>query len=180
MLYAYLIVLQLFMAYWIFHQKHAVRTLHTYTHRHSLTTAIAINAWIVVFVTQMIFGPIFPFNIGLASIYAGLTIYTLGVGLAFWARHSIGTNWGLPLEHNIRIQKNLVTSGAYKLSRNPIYVAELLMLLGFELATQSWLVLLIVPFFIFNAWKIRKEEVYLRTYFGKKYEAYRERTRRFI
>lgn len=78
--------------------------------------------------------------------------------------------------------EHLVTSGLFRFSRNPMYLGMLILLSGFALALTNWLSLLAPVLFVvsMNTLQIKPEEVALREKFGKEYEAYCRRTRRWI
>ncbi len=70
--------------------------------------------------------------------------------------------------------KDLVTDGLYRHSRNPMYVGNLLILLGVAIASNSWdCVAVAVPLFTFiYVAIIAAEEHYLRGKFGAAFDAY--------
>ncbi|MCY3689203.1 MAG: isoprenylcysteine carboxylmethyltransferase family protein [Gammaproteobacteria bacterium] len=76
----------------------------------------------------------------------------------------------------------LVTSGAFRFSRNPMYLGMVLVLLGAALATGSAVGLLVAPVFmlIIQYRFILDEERMMREVFGKEFEDYRRRVRRWI
>ena len=76
----------------------------------------------------------------------------------------------------------LVTSGAFALSRNPIYVADALILAGLLLWWQVlWMIWLVPAFMLVITLRfIRGEEARLRAGFGAEYERYCANTRRWI
>lgn len=76
----------------------------------------------------------------------------------------------------------LVTDGLYRLSRNPMYLGMLLILIGFSLVLNSLLGLLfpIVFFWIMNWRVIPSEEKVVEEVFGEEYLVYKCRTRRWI
>ena len=76
----------------------------------------------------------------------------------------------------------LVTSGVYRLSRNPIALGFLLMLVGLPLNSGSLWGLLLAPIMIvlFNWFVIEPEEKDLTNRFGEEYTAYQSRVRRWI
>lgn len=76
----------------------------------------------------------------------------------------------------------LVTGGIYRLSRNPIYVADLLILAGAALMRGSLIGIVLVPLLmILLDWRfVRGEETGLEAGFGEAFRAYRARTRRWI
>ena len=76
----------------------------------------------------------------------------------------------------------LVTSGLYRFSRNPIYVGDLLILVGWAvyLANIFSLALIIVFVTYMNHFQIKPEERALSARFGDEYKAYMGRVRRWI
>lgn len=76
----------------------------------------------------------------------------------------------------------MVQSGIYGLSRNPIYLGDVLLLLGLSLRWESLLGILAVPLFalIITRRFIRPEEARLRGAFGPAFDAYAERVRRWV
>ena len=76
----------------------------------------------------------------------------------------------------------LVTSGVYRFSRNPIALGFVLMLIGLPLNVGSVWGLLLAPALMvaFNLFVIQPEEKILTSRFGKEYEAYKTRVRRWL
>ena len=76
----------------------------------------------------------------------------------------------------------LVAVGPYRFSRNPIYVAMILLVLGIGVMVDSvWIVALAVPFAVVLRYGvIAREERYLEVKFRDSYRAYRARVRRWI
>jgi len=76
----------------------------------------------------------------------------------------------------------LVTGGFFAWSRNPIYVADVLVLLGAALWIGSFVAFLFVALFIafIDRFQIRPEERALRARFGEEYERYCARVRRWL
>jgi len=76
----------------------------------------------------------------------------------------------------------LVVSGTYTLSRNPIYLADLLILLGWGLYLSNLFALALVIAFIFyvTRFQIMPEERALEKRFGDQYLAYKNKVRRWI
>lgn len=73
----------------------------------------------------------------------------------------------------------LLTRGVYRLSRNPIYAGEALLLVGLAVIHGTPWALLPVPAFmgVIHFGFIRPEERILRNSFGKAFEEYRQQTR---
>lgn len=76
----------------------------------------------------------------------------------------------------------LITGGLYRLSRNPIYLADILLLFGLALVWGSVLGLVLVPVLarILTRRFILPEEERLRAAFGAEADAFFQRTRRWI
>lgn len=76
----------------------------------------------------------------------------------------------------------LVTAGIYRRSRNPVYLAMVLLYVGLALiAAASWPLLLLVPVLVtLQIAVIRREEAYLERRFGEVYRHYRARVRRWL
>ena len=76
----------------------------------------------------------------------------------------------------------LVTSGPYRLTRNPMYVSLVLLYAGGALLLDSWWPLLFLPMVVvaIDRLVIAREERYLLDAFGGHYDAYRRRVRRWI
>ena len=76
----------------------------------------------------------------------------------------------------------LVTEGLYRHSRNPIYVALILLQIAVALLLNSVWMLAFTPLLAVatDLGVIRREEAYLEAKFGESYRAYRQRVRRWI
>lgn len=76
----------------------------------------------------------------------------------------------------------VITSGIFGLSRNPIYSAFCIAVPGIGLMLNSWwIVFSVLPLPLLLYYHvIRLEEAYLLRKFGKDYEDYRQRVRRWI
>ena len=110
---------------------------------------------------------------------AGLVIYTVGLLMAIVARLQLGRNWSDIEKSRVRQDHMLVAHGLYRWVRHPIYAGDLLLLLGLELALNSWAVAGIVAL----AWYIRQqaareEKALAETLPG--YAEYCRRTSRFL
>lgn len=76
----------------------------------------------------------------------------------------------------------LVTSGVFRISRHPMYLGFALALLGWALMLRSWPALCVAAAFVLitDRWYIAFEERWLRDKFGRAYQAYAARTRRWV
>lgn len=77
---------------------------------------------------------------------------------------------------------HLVITGLYRISRNPMYLGLLLMLIGWALYLGSVSPLLVLPLFVWLLTKmqIEPEEEILIQKFGQEYKDYQRRVRRWI
>lgn len=77
---------------------------------------------------------------------------------------------------------HLVTSGAFAVTRNPIYLANTLVMIGIGLiAGMAWFLLLaIVAAFLTQKAAIEPEERHLDARFGKRYREYAKKVRRWV
>lgn len=113
----------------------------------------------------------------------------LGVGLIIIA--GLADLWSLFLFFKARTTPNpmhpertqqLVTSGLYRYSRNPMYVGMLLMLIGWWLYLGSLSPAMLLPLFIWiiNHQQILPEEAALGAKFGEAYKAYCQHVPRWL
>jgi protein-S-isoprenylcysteine O-methyltransferase Ste14 len=76
----------------------------------------------------------------------------------------------------------IVQKGAFKFSRNPMYLALLLLIFGIAALLSSLWLFIAVPilFILLSNFAVRPEEIYLSQKFGKEYSAYKAKVRRWI
>lgn len=76
----------------------------------------------------------------------------------------------------------IITSGVYRFSRNPIYLSFVIIGIGIGFAVNSiWIILMMIPLvLIISRFVIAKEERYLEAKFGKLYLSYKHKIRRWI
>lgn len=129
---------------------------------------------------QIIYFPLPKTTYDNALFLIGIIIYALGMTFAFWGRSSMDRNWGIPGIHKSKQQEKLITRGAFRYSRNPIYVGIIFIFLGFSLAFKSWLVLLRLPLFVYLYRSALREEKLLENKFGNEFREYRSTTPRFL
>jgi protein-S-isoprenylcysteine O-methyltransferase Ste14 len=110
----------------------------------------------------------------------GLAMAVLSGAVAFWAMSTfkvVGTNIN-PAKPVTKI----VTSGPFRFTRNPMYLALVLLQIGLGLSfANAWLLILLVPFMVVMRFGvIRPEESYLEKKFGEPYRDYKTAVRRWI
>jgi len=105
----------------------------------------------------------------------GWPLIVLGAGIAGWAVVEAG-------EMDISSPHELVTTGPYAYSRNPMYVGWSLIYLGIAFVVNSlWLLALFPAVMLYSHFvDIRREEIELEREFGADYKEYRDRVRRYL
>lgn len=116
---------------------------------------------------------LWPIIIGLFITISGQLIRGMTIGLAYIVR---GGKEGKPYA------EGLVTEGIFNHCRNPLYVGNILMLLGVGILDNSLLyVAILIPIFIFIYQAIvLAEENFLRGKFGNGYDEYCKNVNRWI
>jgi protein-S-isoprenylcysteine O-methyltransferase Ste14 len=109
----------------------------------------------------------------------GVLLYTLGLLMAITGRLQLGRNWSDIETAQVLRGQTVVAHGLFHYIRHPIYVGDLLLLLGLELSLNSWLVIAVIcmiPGVLRQA--VREEGMLVDVLPG--YAAYCARTKRFI
>jgi protein-S-isoprenylcysteine O-methyltransferase Ste14 len=114
-----------------------------------------------------------------AAAWAGVALCGLALALFLWSLLSFGRSFrvGIDEEH----PGTLVTSGAFAISRNPIYTAFLSILAGFFLINPNWIILLylIGGILLINR-QVLMEEKSLGKIYGDVYMQYCKKVRRYL
>ncbi|WP_433305814.1 methyltransferase [Actinoplanes sp. CA-030573] len=115
-----------------------------------------------------------------ATTVAGAVLTALGLALAFAGVAAVVRHRTTIVPHHP--VATLVTGGAYRLSRNPMYTGLAVAYLGLALVFGSWWPLVLWPLVIVAVRRlvIRPEERYLTERFGPAYTGYQARVRRWI
>jgi protein-S-isoprenylcysteine O-methyltransferase Ste14 len=113
--------------------------------------------------------------------YLGIIPILFGAMLYFWCAWSftfVGKGTPAPFD----APKKMVATGAYKIVRNPMYVACVLVLIGEAIFFESaaLLIFAFVLFLFFHIWILIYEEPTLRKKFGASYEEYCDEVSRWI
>lgn len=111
---------------------------------------------------------------------AGVALISAGVVLMAWALAAMLSR-RTPVMPG-QAPEALVTQGPFVLSRNPIYLGDVLVLAGAALwVGPVWGILLVVPLMaVLTLRFIRPEESRLQDRFGAEYDAWADRTRRWL
>jgi protein-S-isoprenylcysteine O-methyltransferase Ste14 len=103
--------------------------------------------------------------------WVGVFFCLAGLLLLLWSLVSFGRSFrvGIDTDH----PDKLVTSGVFAFSRNPIYVAFALILVGQFLIFSNWILLVYIGAAtrLFHR-QVLREEKFLKAHFGQKYAAY--------
>lgn len=111
--------------------------------------------------------------LGIVLVVTGMAITGLAVLRFFRARTTV-------IPH--RTASSIVTTGIYRLSRNPIYLSDAMMLTGCLLYWGAWPSLLLIPLFMWIITRrfIRPEEAWLRHGFPEDFKRYAAEVRRWL
>ncbi len=110
----------------------------------------------------------------------GCAVLVAGILLMMWADRTLARHGE---DSNIRKPtQSLVTTGPFAISRNPEYVAFTGMYLGIAfILNAAWPITFLLPVLLFIRYGvIGREERYLESLFGRKYQHYRARVRRWF
>ena len=122
--------------------------------------------------------------IGIGLIIIGITIYLIcAINFLLKGLGTPSTWFTGPLKYVIGDEpKKLVATGIYKYSRNPMYSAVLTVVMGEALFYQRIILIhyFIFLFILFHLVVIMLEEPHLKKKYGKDYEEYRKKTRRWF
>jgi protein-S-isoprenylcysteine O-methyltransferase Ste14 len=110
--------------------------------------------------------------IGVVSCMLGLVLFLLSL-VSFGESFRVGIDEEQP--------GVLITTGAFAISRNPIYTAFGFVLLGIFLIFPNWILLLylIVGLWLFNR-QVHREEDSLKKIYGEEYMGYFKKVRRYL
>ncbi|UCH61458.1 MAG: isoprenylcysteine carboxylmethyltransferase family protein [Anaerolineales bacterium] len=135
---------------------------------------------LVFLIVQTLFLDLFPiFEQPFGIRIAGLVIYCVGLTVAVVGRLQLGKNWANLEDFQVIPDQQLVERGIYAYIRHPIYTGDVLLILGLELALNSWLVLIVLPLVAIVVRQTLAEEAILSRAFPT-YQAYRQRTKMYI
>jgi protein-S-isoprenylcysteine O-methyltransferase Ste14 len=110
----------------------------------------------------------------------GVFLIALGVAIEIATVLTFRKNKTTVLPH--RVATNLITTGPFKYSRNPIYLANTMLLAGAGLVFGiAWFIAgAVVAALLTHHLAIRREEQHLAAKFGDAWTAYTDRTPRWI
>lgn len=138
------------------------------------------SAVLIGLVIQTLFLDLFPISDRPAELRVwGVVLFAVGLAVAVVGRLQLGKNWANLEDYQLLQGQALVKTGLYQYVRHPIYTGDLLLLVGLELALNSWLVLgVLVPLIVVLRQTSAEELLLAKALDG--YEEYRKNTKRFI
>ncbi|MGB2611198.1 MAG: isoprenylcysteine carboxylmethyltransferase family protein [Isosphaeraceae bacterium] len=111
--------------------------------------------------------------------WVGVFLCVVGLLLFLLSLVSFGRSFrvGIDVDH----PDKLITTGVFALSRNPIYVAFWIIMLGQFFVFPNWLLLVYLgaATWLFHR-QVLREEAYLIQHYGREYSEYRARVRRYV
>ena len=111
--------------------------------------------------------------------WVGVILCIFALILFLWGIISFGKSFRVGID--ISKPGKLITTGAFSISRNPLYVAFFMILTGIFLIFPTWI---FFAYFVAGLWLIDRqvclEENSLRSIYGKEYDDYCNRVRRYI
>jgi protein-S-isoprenylcysteine O-methyltransferase Ste14 len=114
-----------------------------------------------------------------AAAWIGVALLAAGLSLLLWSLVSFGRSFrvGIDVDH----PEELVTTGVFAYTRNPIYVAFAAILVGQFLIFSNWLLLLYVAAgtWLFHR-QVLREEAFLKQRYGQAFADYCQRVRRYV
>jgi protein-S-isoprenylcysteine O-methyltransferase Ste14 len=115
-----------------------------------------------------------------ARIAAGAILMVVGVSVAVLARREF-SRYGQPTDPGLPTSQ-IVPTGVFSISRNPLYLGGVLILAGISLAFNlAWVIILLIPSLIVcHSVLIAPEERYLAARFGEQYRIYAATVHRWI
>jgi protein-S-isoprenylcysteine O-methyltransferase Ste14 len=109
----------------------------------------------------------------------GVALCFTGLSVLLWSLISFGNSFRVGID--MRRPDRLVTQGIFAYSRNPIYVAFALILIGQFLIYSNWIffAFALAGFCLFHR-QVLREEKYLKRHYGEEYIEYCRSVRRYL
>ena len=111
--------------------------------------------------------------------WGGVLLCLLGLLLLLWSLVSFGRSFRIGID--VDRPEKLITTGAFAVSRNPIYVAFAGILLGQFLIFPNLvpLIYLLAALWLLHR-QVLREEAFLREHYGEDFQAYCRQVRRYL
>ena len=190
LLFFHLFFIFIFLAFNIiraFYQRKATQTQGEVEYRDSRSLGIArkligipfMLAFLAFFFRPSIFGwASFPLPIW--AQWVGVAMGLISLPLIWWVQQAIGSNFSTTL--HVRAEHTLVQHGPYRWVRHPMYTVQYINFTALTLLTHNWLIAVFflgfLTLIVVN--RLGKEEATMLEKFGDEYQAYMQRTGRFL
>lgn len=140
-------------------------------------------AWAVAVVAGLVLGWLLPLPFLPAAMPAGWIgglIFLAGLALLIWSATTF-RQAGTAVQASVPTS-SIVSEGPYRYSRNPIYVAMFIGLVGVSIGFDNlWhLALLVLFYLVIRYGVVAREETYLARKFGDAYLGYKRQVRRWL
>ena len=111
---------------------------------------------------------------------AGIPITLISIGLSALTFRTF-IKHGASVDHK-KATEVLITTGPFHISRNPLYLSGVILVIGMGLVLNSlWILAMLIPSMLLIQYgAIYPEEAYLLEKFGKEYVEYKSSVRRWI
>lgn len=107
--------------------------------------------------------------------FLGIPLILIGLSLFLWSFFT------LSLTNTLGVQNGFVERGPYKISRNPQYLADLILFFGMGLLANSELAFITHMLAALSLWvAVPSEEDWMEERYGDTYRGYLSRTSRFL
>ena len=127
--------------------------------------------YMVIVIASYAYTVFLPLKLGTAWFYTGLLIYSLAIIIGLIAIVNFAST----------PEDEVVTKGVYRISRNPMYVGEVLIYASIGIACASWIFLLTtIVATIYCHYSILNEERFCLSKYGNVYREYMNKTPRWI
>lgn len=111
--------------------------------------------------------------------WVGVFFCLVGLVVFLWSLVSFGRSFRVGID--VENPDKLITTGVFAFSRNPIYLAFGMILLGQFLIFPNWILLVYTAagYWLIHR-QVLREEAYLRQHYGEEYAAYCQQVRRYL
>ena len=140
-------------------------------------------ALLLAFLLGLFVNWIYPLKLAPAAVpnvLLGTFIFISGAALFVWAIMTM-RRAGTHLE-TVRPTTTIVAEGPYRFSRNPIYLAMMIGLVGLAIGfNNGWILVALIAFYLIIRYGVvAREEAYLTRKFGDVYRGYQSQVRRWL